>query len=220
MSTRSIIVITGSAMYSGSETVRLYKHSDGYPSGNLPIIAEALANGKRLLEQYKETRPLNVEAMLGLMIGAATSIYGMGAKPEETYREEFKPEHLGDQGDLEWIYLIDLEERTVQVYGGGFSGDLPQRAYEKGVVDPLYTDPDLQNEYRVAERKEIERAIEQIEAQGFRVNPDEAKVRKMLGAGKRKRGLCSKCGEDATPKVDPRKGANPLPRHKCKGATA
>lgn len=182
MSTRSIIVITGPAQYSGHETVRLYKHSDGYPSGNLPIIVEALVNGKRLQKEYKEeTRPLKVETMTGLLIGAATSIYGMGAKPEETYMEEFKPEHLGDQSDLEWIYLLNLQNRTVEIYGGGFSGELPQRAYEKGVVDPLQYAYQLQSAYRASEIKMIESAIKQIESLGFKVNPDETKVRKMLG---------------------------------------
>lgn len=36
MSTRSIIVITGKTYSGQSETIRLYKHSDGYPTGNPP----------------------------------------------------------------------------------------------------------------------------------------------------------------------------------------
>lgn len=31
--------------------------------------------------------------------------------------------------------------------------------------------------------------------------------------------ICKKCGCDASPRVDARKGANPLPAHKCDPAT-
>lgn len=44
MSTRSLIVVTGSGRYNSVETFVLYKHSDGYPTGNLPIIEEAFDN--------------------------------------------------------------------------------------------------------------------------------------------------------------------------------
>lgn len=49
MSTRSIILVTGKDSYRGEKTVRLYKHSDGYPTGNLPIIADALKQANKLV---------------------------------------------------------------------------------------------------------------------------------------------------------------------------
>ncbi len=75
MSTRSIIVITGDGKHGTAQTIRLYKHSDGYPTGNLPIIAEALTKAK---EQCKETnerfqidnpRTPSVEQVTGLLKG-------------------------------------------------------------------------------------------------------------------------------------------------------
>lgn len=175
MSTRSIIVVTGKSKYgTQSETVRLYKHSDGYPTGNLPVIIEAL---KKSVEQHKEQckrfkeefcfSKLNVEQVTGNLIGAATTVYGMGASIEECVGDEFSPEHLGSQSDLEWIYIVDLSLRQVRIYGGGFTGKSPQYAYNKGTIDPLIYAERLRAEYQSDEAKETEKLVNELIDVGY-----------------------------------------------------
>jgi hypothetical protein len=184
MSTRSIILITGDGKHGTAQTIRLYKHSDGYPTGNLPIIAEALSKAK---EQCKETnqrfqtdnpRIPSVEQVTGVLIGLATDSYGMGARLDDDgdgktafYNEKFKPKHLGRQGDLEWVYVVNLDNNTVKVFGGGYTGDGPQRAFKKGVVDPREYANQLKEEYQESELKAIDESIQAIEATGFKLNP-------------------------------------------------
>ncbi len=177
MSTRSIIVVTGKGRYN-EETTRLYKHSDGYPTGNLPIIRDAL---KRSIDQVDDENArwgddsdmksnLSVEQVVGHIIGESTSVYGQGAQLEETFREKFKQKHLGNQGDLEWIYLVDVTKKTVKVYGGGYSGEGPQHAFKKGVVDPLTYVECLREECQKQEAFEIEVAMRKIKQLGFKLN--------------------------------------------------
>lgn len=189
MSTRSIIIVTGKDLYENDRTVRLYKHSDGYPTGNLPLIYEALSKAKSQcdvdFERFKTKRRIpNVDQVVGILIGAATDVYGMGMRIDAcdedaaTYSEKFKPKHLGCQGDLEWIYVVNLTDFTVKVYGGGYSGELPQYTYKNGVVDPLQYADQLYPEYQDSERKEIQDGINSIESLGFKVNPKRQRTTK------------------------------------------
>lgn len=73
MSTRSIIVITGEAKYNQSSTVRIYKHSDGYPTGVLPIIGKTIKAAQAQCDDYNArfvtdtSKPLSpiVEQVMG-----------------------------------------------------------------------------------------------------------------------------------------------------------
>jgi hypothetical protein len=183
MSTRSIILVHGQDLYEANATVRLYKHSDGYPSANLPIIQTALLMAQQ--HQYDDDKTglrINVSTMVGLLIGAATDEYGMGARidrDEAQYAEKFEPKHLGDQADLEWIYVVDLYAKTVSIYGGGYTGKSPQAAFKKGCADPLSYVDCLVDEAKDDERTAIKEAIKGIEAWSFKVNPEKPKpVRK------------------------------------------
>lgn len=183
MSTRSIIMVTGEHKYNGPQTCRLYKHCDGYPTGNLPVIKDAL---KRALDmnaehdkKYKEDKatPVNVDQLVALIIGETASPYGGGARVDAYdsndtgwYDSAFKPEHLGNQGDLEWIYVIDLQTKSINVYGGGYTGEVPQHAYKKGVVNPMIYAERLKEDFQDGERKETLEVMGQIAELGFEVN--------------------------------------------------
>lgn len=181
MGTRSVIVVTGEKNYSGNQTVRFYKHYDGYPTGNLPIIAKALCDGAAKIAEHqaelKTQKPgkFCTELFEGLLIGAATDVYGISARVEEKYEEEFRPEHLGNQSDLEWLYLVDLKEKTVEVFGGKYTGNLPQSHYRKGSVKPEKWLENLRPEYVDAEREQLNCAIRDIEQAGFKLNPKKTK---------------------------------------------
>lgn len=180
MSTRSIIMVTGITLYNQPRTIRLYKHSDGYPTGNLPLIFEALNKGQKQVgkfnERFKDSKNLVVDQITGLIIGEASDVYGMGAKidsedgDQAVYPEKIKPEHLGNQGDLEWIYVVDLDVRTLNIYGGRYTGELPQVAYGKGVVDPLTYCDHLKPDYVQPEIDATKEVVSEIEKLGFKVN--------------------------------------------------
>lgn len=191
MSTRSIIVITGKAKYSGESTIRLYKHSDGYPTGNLPIILQALKQATDQVNAHNEIfksslskQSINVEQLTGLVIGASTSVYGIGARIDDDYLNDSTKQAaynqalnkttakqlLGNQSDLEWIYVIDLNKKDVSIYGGGYTGNVPSVAYKKGAVNPLKYIENLKSEYQDRESLQTIALIADIQSQGFTVN--------------------------------------------------
>ena len=109
--------------------------------------------------------------------GAATDVYGMGARIDDhgegklaVYDERFKPKFLGNQGDLEWIYIINLNTNVVNIFGGGFSGKSPQHAYRKGIVDPRTYAKQLKDDYQSKELAEIKAALKAVVDIGFKVN--------------------------------------------------
>jgi hypothetical protein len=146
-------------------TYRLYKHWDGYPSGNLPIIANALERAALLLKAEEKfprlsRTDLTAECVAGLIVGESTTISGIGAKIEEVYDNGNVDECLGFQGDLEWLYIVDLSNRVVEVYGGFGDGETLMKM---GVKDP-------RKNADQRDLPEINEAIELIERSGFQVN--------------------------------------------------
>ena len=188
MSTRSIIVITGPQLYgSKNKTIRLYKHSDGYPTGNLPIIERALGRATEMVSSDNarfskdEPKPIYTETLVGLLIGESTSVYGIGARIDSyeddtaEYNSEFKPEHLGEQSDLEWIYIIDLEAKTLNIYGGSYGTGL--EAVNNGPTDPSTYADQLSEEFKEDERNSIKNMVKMVEAWSFKVNPKKKSTR-------------------------------------------
>lgn len=154
MGTRSIIMVKKNDSQGKPVVKRLYKHYDGYPTDNLKMIAQAILKSKTLLgfiancEEYY--RPNMIEASFK--------------------NSKFKPEMLGNQGDLEWIYTVDLDAKQVKVFGGGYTGKAPQIAYKKGVVDPVSYVKALYKEYQAKEREQILASIFEIKSLGFSLN--------------------------------------------------
>lgn len=168
MSTRSIIVVT-----SKEKTVRVYKHHDGYPSGNLPVIHDALE--ALIGVPNEDVKKLN--SMIGIQLDVdslAQKILEVTELDKEnleaTYKGPFKPAHLGNQGDLEWIYLVNLDNRSVNVYGGGYTGSGPQGAYKAGVVDPKIYAEQMNKDYKARTLREIVEAVAAVESLGFKLN--------------------------------------------------
>ena len=127
----------------------------------------------------------NPEFFAYKLIGESAMIYGKGAHIDQfeddpaEYDSEFKLEHLSNQSDLEWIYIVDVEQKSVNVYGGGYSGKEPQVAFKKGFVNPESYSKQLRDEYQSSTLNEIKKAVKNIESLGFKVNKIKDKVNKL-----------------------------------------
>ena len=159
MSTRSIILVKAHDSIS-----RLYRHCDGYPTAQLPVISAALmANGK-------ETRGLRFADCL-VEVGA-----GMGARiAPEDFRAgsdlEITAADVGGQTDLEWIYVIDLINHNVSVYVGSWDLGENFRTVSRDMTsDPQGYADQLRAEYQVKERAAIVAAVLAFGPLGVTVN--------------------------------------------------
>lgn len=176
MGTRSIIMVVGDpARHSDKPEykagIRLYRHCDGYPEGNLPAIAGAIKRMEALVEQSgewhtKQVRRYGVESMAYAIVAE-----GLGnAKPEILIEEVCKGapnlKDLGNQGDLEWVYVVDCIERLVNVYSNKQpTSDLPDGKYCGVPVEHLGAGLFLSwekhiNGYREESRDEVRKAVE------------------------------------------------------------
>lgn len=174
MGTRGVVVVAGIDGFGGSRVYRLYVSIDAYPTGVVGRVTAAVVSAQAVMDvanaKWKESKPVMAGTLAGKLIGEMTTNYGMNTYLEGTEDGPFEPSHLGDQRDLEWIYLVNTDTRSVDVYGGGYTGKLPQVAYKAGVVDPLRYAEQLKPEYQDEERAEILKKIGDLESLGWTVN--------------------------------------------------
>ena len=127
MGTRSIIQVVGNSgsrpdpagVYSGS--VRLYRHNDGNPGDCLPAIARSIEKMESLVQtslswRREQVRHIAVEPMAYAIIANTMSNYALAAQVEKLYTGAPRLLHLGDQSDLEWLYVVDCKNLLVNVY--------------------------------------------------------------------------------------------------------
>lgn len=198
MSTRSTILITGLNKYNNPEGYNLYKHSDGYPSHTLEMLAGALKNACDLILKVanedrtheKKTKFLNIKAVMsykpterfervaklspalvaGKIIGEGADEYGMGVQFEQAFRMDngstMTP--LDIPGDVEWVYVINTESMTCDVFNG--AGEMK---------DPMEYVEQIREECKASEAKWIQEGIDAITALGFTINANPYKVRRV-----------------------------------------
>jgi hypothetical protein len=185
MSTRGIIVFKGSGRYSDQQAYRLYQHCDSYPTQMLPTLRNVIRKAEKLVvEEAKwmlSEYTVTPEMLAGLTVGDQTGIFGMGARIEYTGGEG---NLYGNQGDLEWIYVVDTDAKSVNVYGGGCSGEVAGDKVADGVVDPLVYLENLNYEHRESEGKRITSAIRSLKRLGWPVNPGPTGRRAAIAATK------------------------------------
>lgn len=149
MSTRSIIIIKNE-----KSLCRLYKHCDGGPDENLHLI------GKALVESKRKT-----------VSGVSNNICKLGCEIEhKTEKTDLNNSTLGYQTDLEWIYIVDLTKKTVDVYGGGYTDLRPINVLKKGKVKPLSYVNAFQEDYQEGVKLEIEYGLQRLKDLGFSIN--------------------------------------------------
>ncbi len=100
---------------------------------------------------------MTARCLADALLAASLGMNGMGMRPDDddgapaVFRGPPTAQAFGDQGDLEWVYVLDADAETVHVYGGyGTARDLMQ----DGPADPLAYLEAIRDEYKasVAER--------------------------------------------------------------------
>ena len=197
MSTRTAIIFIGANNYDGTGTkaVRLYQHCDGYPTNVLPTLRNSLrAVRKKMAEHWKHisykhprsefdflTVPIHAETMAGCYIAEETSGFGMGARIEnieylETdilaeMDEETRTKVFGIQCDLEWVYVVNSIDRSIRVYGGGYTNTAAFETVTNPIVDPMTYLENINEDFIDRETSTIKAALRSLNRIGFPVNP-------------------------------------------------
>lgn len=213
MSTRTAIIFIGANNYDGTGTkaVRLYQHCDGYPTNVLPTLRDALRVVRKKMANhwqhisYKHPRsefdfltvPVNAETMAGCYIAEETTGFGMGARFEEavyletdvlhSWDEATRRKVFGNQGDLEWIYVVNSIDRSIKVYGGGYTNTAAYETVTGGTVDPMTYLENISEDFIDREESAIKAALRSLSRIGFPVNPKRESGRRAAHAAQRAR---------------------------------
>lgn len=155
MGTRSSIVVKQTAKNGTTKYTRFYKHWDGYPTGNLPLIlALCVINSK--VKSIKTAMDLACQ-----VDGSKAEYEGIKSTLNEIVSHN-------EHGDLEWTYLVDLDAKDVLVYmsRNGTSDALlhsvPTNPLE--YVKCLVKDAQANETYRIKD------AVTRLNQLGFKVN--------------------------------------------------
>lgn len=118
MGTRSIIQVNDKETLT---TTIFYKHWDGYPSDTLKMFSEAFKNSKNTNEFLNQC-----SKYYGREFDSMVEYIG-------PYNESIPGGH-GRHGDLEFFYVVDIQNKNIDVFGGyGTEDDLKI----KGKFHPL-----------------------------------------------------------------------------------
>jgi hypothetical protein len=76
---------------------------------------------------------------------------------------------FGNQGDLEWVYVVDLRSRTIEVYGGTYG--CPEEHLARGRVEPAdaYA-AQLKDEYQSTAKAAVNAHLDKLLDFGWNVN--------------------------------------------------
>ncbi len=176
MGTRGILVFVGEAQYGGIDGHRLYQHNDSYPTDVLPKIAKGIRAAKRLaaaankLHKVRRYHPRPI-ILAALYSGDSVSAYGavLIEHSEHGMTAPDSPLILGRQTDLEWVYVVNTDTRTVKVFGGGYTGKPPTTFLE---VDPTCYADNITDEFVAGVREEIANVVREIRRTGWKIESE------------------------------------------------
>jgi hypothetical protein len=191
MGCRANVFVTGDLPHAAprQQTVRLYSHWGGSPEHLLKDLGAAVQAGERLLAAYRTLRP---EARAVTARGfadcvRAASLGGNGFATDlddrdgidkpAVFAEAFHAAHFSNQGDLEWLYVVDVNARALRVYGGhGTAKEL----IAQGEANPADYALQLIPQYQRPTRARIRGLVRSLGRLGWAVNgrPAGAPVRK------------------------------------------
>jgi hypothetical protein len=185
MSTRAIVVVSGTDRFSSDiGIVRLYKHSDGYPTEVLADIVRATETAEsylldnpwlrvhrmdRLCPSLADFPPKGFAAQL---MAAANGWDGSAYRFDDQHNDvdaqtqgPLRFDHYGNHGDIEWIYHLSVNKCVITIWGGDY-GD-SEMHFAAGPVDPITYANCLREECQEDERMKISLAMEQLHDYGW-----------------------------------------------------
>lgn len=190
MGTRSIIMVVGKQTdYSeNTKVVRLYRHWDGSPDDQLPTLLQAIRQGNKHFEHFQVLRPeakvtdWPAEGLAAAIIASSLCWDGASVRHDRdendraTYQGPIEPYMYGNQSDLEWVYVVDAQTRTIKVYGGGYGS--AEEHLDHGLVNPLLYVNCIREQYQEEVKNKIVIAVSELNVEGWKVNPTVARKRK------------------------------------------
>ncbi len=197
MGCRSVMVVTGSdtnARAGSRVTARLYRHYGGDPGDQLATLLATIdrvekwmaARGDRLKifgVDYRMPKftDIPVVAFSDFLIAESIGWYGAGIRMDTQLADEpssdspcFWPgdankKSFGEQGDIEWVYLIDIPSRELTVWE--IQGDeTPNSVVLRKPDDPRNNAENLLKEYRAGERLRIQDLMFKLNAFEWSIN--------------------------------------------------
>lgn len=169
MGTRSNLFITGLDSNGNPFTQRFYRHYDGYPSSMLETLSGILKEHPKATNHIEE---------LSQQVSALQYESGYGNRqvfePSEVYSSEFTSNTYGNHGDLEYVYVLDLERKGVSIYGRQpepFESGSVKHFIHKPRLDPLSELPMIRPEYKEEVRQALENSVVILAELGFSMNP-------------------------------------------------
>ena len=130
MSTRACIKFVDNF----NEEMWFYRHSDGYPEGTLPTL-------NKFMEWLKEGRIRdNCSQSCGWLIIIGNEEYnkaglGPASEPEKGSVSGWKvgayEPTTGRHGDIEYLYEINLEEKTLKIFEASWDGSTPDKLIQE-----------------------------------------------------------------------------------------
>jgi len=193
MSTRTCIFVLDAPTRSfrPASAIRLYRHTDGYPDSVLPDLAQAVGEVERrrsiFIAEHKPTAGADVGAdvIAALIAVYSSSIMGLTVEQEATkplrgrkWTRAMLASLLGNQCDLEYVYVVDLGIRAVNVYSTKFGvaaseySGTPLEHLMAGIAPPdlaAVTVAQYQGDFRAASAEAITSAIADLKMCGWTV---------------------------------------------------
>lgn len=108
MSTRCNVLIKD-----GYSEIWIYRHSDGYPSGVHPTLSEFI---QHIINGTIRDNPGQSAGWL-ILLGAKEYNISVPAKGMSGWKCGAYEPTTGEHGDIEYLYTVDLENRTVEISG-------------------------------------------------------------------------------------------------------
>lgn len=135
---------------------RFYKHWDGYPTGNLPVLLGLIAGIK--IGRLSVKRAMLLAATID---GSKVEFEGIKGSLDLITKHN-------EHGDLEWSYLVDLDSRKIEISAA--SDGTSRRLNDGLLTDPLEYVSQLRTDCRAEEKWRLEDYLKRLKSMGYSVN--------------------------------------------------
>lgn len=189
MGTESIIMVVGDRGNPGvtpdyTGAIRLYRHYDGHPETILQDIAAAINRMSALVDNSSEwktavIRRYGIDPMACTIMAESVSNLALGVEMEENFIGKPAVKQLGNQGGVQWVYVVDCLKQLVNIYStkqptmdnpeGQYSGQAKEHLSAGIFVSWDVHIEEYTDEFRETVRKNIAIASEGVKGAGWKL---------------------------------------------------